>query len=80
VSIVSINVWRNAGEILNILLVNFWVVPRRVVFIILPIHLPMKMEETQYSETSVIKHHTPGKNPKDNKQHLEHGENLKTRI
>jgi hypothetical protein len=25
----------------------------------------MKMEQTQCSETSVIKHHTPGNNPKD---------------
>jgi hypothetical protein len=25
----------------------------------------MKMEQTQYSETSAIKHHTPGNNPKD---------------
>jgi len=29
------------------------------------IHSPMKMEQTQCSETSVIKHHTPGNNPND---------------
>jgi hypothetical protein len=28
----------------------------------------MKMEHTQCSETSAIKHHTPGNNPKDYKQ------------
>jgi hypothetical protein len=31
----------------------------------LHIHPPMKMEQTQCSETSAIKHHTPGNNPKD---------------
>jgi hypothetical protein len=41
---------------------------------------PMKMEQTQCSETSVIKHHTPGNNPKDYTQYLEHGESLKSRI
>jgi hypothetical protein len=40
----------------------------------------MKMEQTQCSETSAIKHHTPGNNPKDYTQHLEHGESLKSRI
>jgi hypothetical protein len=29
------------------------------------IHSPMKMEQTQCSETSAIKHHTPENNPKD---------------
>jgi hypothetical protein len=33
------------------------------------IHSPMKMEQAQCSETSVIKHHTPGNNPKDYTQH-----------
>jgi hypothetical protein len=28
------------------------------------IHLPMKMEQTQCSKTSAIKHHTPENNPK----------------
>jgi hypothetical protein len=40
----------------------------------------MKMEKTQCSKTSAIKHHTPGNNPKDYTQHLEHGESLKSRI
>jgi hypothetical protein len=31
------------------------------------------------TQPSVIKHHTPGNNPKDYKQHLEHGESLKSR-
>jgi hypothetical protein len=38
------------------------------------------MEQTQCSEKSVIKHHTPWNNPKDYTQHLEHGESLKSRI
>jgi hypothetical protein len=46
----------------------------------LHIHSPMKMEQTQCPETSVIEHHTPGNNPKDNTQHLERGESLKSRI
>jgi hypothetical protein len=36
----------------------------------LHIHTPMKMEQTQCSEMSVIKHHTPGNNPKDYTQYL----------
>jgi hypothetical protein len=40
--------------------VIFWVVPRRV-----DIHSPMKMKQTQCSETSAIHHQTPGNNPKD---------------
>jgi hypothetical protein len=38
------------------------------------------MEQTPCSETSVIKHHTPGNNQKDYTQRLEHGESLKSRI
>jgi hypothetical protein len=30
----------------------------------------MKMEQTQCSETSAIKHHTPGNNPKDYTQQI----------
>jgi hypothetical protein len=36
-------------------------------------------KQTQCSETSVIKHHTPWNNPKYYTQHLEHGESLKSR-
>jgi hypothetical protein len=36
----------------------------------------MKMEQTECSETSAIKHHTPGDNKKYYKQHSEHGESL----
>jgi hypothetical protein len=39
----------------------------------------MKMEQTQFSETSAIKHHTPENNPKDYTRHSEHGEGLKSR-
>jgi hypothetical protein len=37
------------------------------------------MEQTQRSETSAIKHRTPGNNPKHHTQHLEHAESLKSR-
>jgi hypothetical protein len=70
--------------------VMVWVDPRRVVFNSrrfgtlcvfhlhrrVDIHSPMKMEQTQCSETSDIKHHTPGNNPKDYTQLSEHGESL----
>jgi hypothetical protein len=39
----------------------------------------MKMEQTQCSETSVIKHHTPENNPKGYTRHTEHGESLDSR-
>jgi hypothetical protein len=39
----------------------------------------MKMEQTQYSETSAIKHHTPENNPKGYTRHTELGESLKSR-
>jgi hypothetical protein len=39
----------------------------------------MKMEQTQCSETSAIKHHTPGNNPKYYAQFSQHGESLKSR-
>jgi hypothetical protein len=40
----------------------------------------MKMEQTQCSETSAIKHHTPENNPKGYTRHTEHGESLKSRM
>jgi len=43
------------------------------------IHMPMKMEPIVSSETSAIRTQTPGKYPKRNKLHLEHGESLKTK-
>jgi hypothetical protein len=50
----------------------------------LHIHLPMKMEQTQCSETSAIKHQMLGNNPKDYPQHYkvckaEHLELIKQR-
>jgi hypothetical protein len=39
----------------------------------------MKMEQTQCSETSAIKHHTQENNPKGYTRHTEHGESLKSR-
>jgi hypothetical protein len=44
------------------------------------IHSPMKMEQTQCSELSAIKHLTPKNNPKDYTRHSEHGGSLKSRI
>jgi len=43
------------------------------------IYLPMKMEQTEYSETSEYKLQTPGKYPKESIQHTEHGKSLKSR-
>jgi hypothetical protein len=40
----------------------------------------MKMENTERPETSAYKIQTPGINPKERKQHAEHGENLKSTI
>ena len=43
------------------------------------IYLPMKMEQTEYSETSAYKLQTPGNYPKESIQHTEQGESLKSR-
>jgi len=43
------------------------------------IHLPMKMELVECSETSAIRTQTPGNYPKENTLHIEHGESLKSR-
>jgi hypothetical protein len=40
----------------------------------------MKMEQTECSETSALKIQTPGNNPEESIQNLEHGESLKSRI
>jgi hypothetical protein len=40
---------------------------------------PMKMEQTQCSETSAFKLQTPGNNPEENIRHSEQGEILKPR-
>ena len=42
-------------------------------------YLPMKMEQTECSETSVYKIQTPGNYPEENIKHTEHGESLKSR-
>jgi hypothetical protein len=39
----------------------------------------LKMEQTQYSETSAFSTQTPGKYPEDNLSLQQHGESLKTR-
>ena len=43
-------------------------------------YLPMKMEQTECSETSAYKIQTPGNHPKESIQHSGHGESLKSRI
>jgi hypothetical protein len=48
--------------------------------VILHTHLPMKMEQTEYSETSAYKIQTPGNYPEESIQHSQHGESLKSRI
>ena len=45
----------------------------------MPRHLPRKMELIEGSETSAFKPQTPGKYPKENILHKEHGESLKSR-
>jgi hypothetical protein len=40
-------------------------------------YLPMKMEQTQCSETSAYKIQTPGNYPEESIQHSQHGESLK---
>jgi len=42
-------------------------------------YLPMKMEQTECSETSAYKIQTPENYPEENIQHTEHGESLKSR-
>jgi len=44
------------------------------------IYLPVKMEQTECSETSAYKFQTPGNYPEESIQHSEHGESLKSRI
>jgi len=42
--------------------------------------MPMKMEQTECSETSAYKLQAPGNYPKESTQHTEHGESLKLGI
>ena len=42
--------------------------------------MPLKMEQIECSETSAYINQAPGNHPKENKQHSEHGESLKSRI
>jgi hypothetical protein len=73
----------------------FWVIPWRMNFIcgcfgtlsLFHLHrrvgmtyLPMKMEQTEFSETSSYKIWMLGNYPEESIQHSEHGESLKSRI
>jgi hypothetical protein len=40
---------------------------------------PMKMEQTECSETLAFKLQTPGNNPEESRRHSKHGESLKSR-
>jgi hypothetical protein len=48
--------------------------------VILHSYPPMKMEQTECSETSAYKIQTPGNYPEESIQHSEHDESLKSRI
>jgi hypothetical protein len=48
--------------------------------VILHIYPPMKMEQTECSETSAYKIQTLGNYPEESIQHSEHGESLKSRV
>jgi hypothetical protein len=41
---------------------------------------PMKMEQTEFSETLAFKLQTPGNNSEESIRHSKHGESLKSRI
>ena len=70
---------------------SFWVIPRRLNFICrhfetlfhlyrqVGTYLPMKMEQTECSETSAYKIQTPENHPEESIQHSEHGESLESR-
>jgi len=68
----------------------FWVIPRRLNFIcrrfgtlcsiFIGRYLPMKMEQTECTETSAYKIQTPGCHPKESIHNSEHGVSLKSRI
>ena len=66
----------------NFLSLNF----RRVLYVVcfllgnsFFIHLPLKMEPIEGSETSAFRTQTPGNYPKENTLHKEHSESLKSR-
>jgi hypothetical protein len=48
--------------------------------VILHTYLPMKMEQTECSETSAYKIQTPGNYPEESLQHSEHGESLQSNL
>jgi hypothetical protein len=90
---IFVKISRKTWTILLMLYAFFWVVPRRLNFICRrfellylfqlhrPTHtyLPMKMEQTNCSETSACKIQTPGNYPEESIQHSEKGESLKSR-
>jgi hypothetical protein len=49
-------------------------------WVILHTYPPMKMEQTECSETLAYKIQTPGNYPEESIQHSEHGQSLKSRI
>jgi len=65
----------------------FWMIPRRLNFIcrcfgtlcLFHLRRPMKMEETECSETSEYKIQAPGNYTEESTQHSKHSESLKSR-
>ena len=70
------------------LYVFFWIIPRRLNFIcrrfgtlcLFHLHMPIKMEQTECSETCAYKIQMPGNYPEEKVKHTEHGESLQSRI
>ena len=65
--------------IIKVMYAYFWTISLASEFYILCTYQPMKLEQTECSETSAYKIQTPGNYPEENIQHSEHGESLKSR-
>jgi hypothetical protein len=74
--------------VFNINCVEFWVFPRRLVYIgrrfgtlrqvhIQKLEMPLKMDLTEGTETSANINQTLGKHPRADTVNIEHGESLK---
>ena len=59
---------------------NLGVGGRKTLQLLYAIYLPMKMEQTECSETSAYKLQAQGNYPKESIQHTEHGESFKSRL
>jgi hypothetical protein len=85
---VKCNLLKNIAATMFLSYAFFWVIPRRLNFMcqlfrtlrVFHAYPPMKMEQTECSETSAHKIQTPRNCPEESVQHSEHGESLKSRI